>query len=156
VDDQSQNPGFFGTLAEIGKAAREAYNEPLEQMTGPLLKDGMLAAAFRQGIDELGEALKPFPQSIQVQESGSIWNPTQGEIASARAELPTPSEIANDNHPNSAEPDRGNVHGQDNGLTQSDSKQQLPSPSEIADDNRPHSPERDPGQEHQQDHGRER
>ena len=46
--------------------------------------DGTLAAAGRQGLDELGEALKAFPESIQVQESGAIWNPTQGEIAAGR------------------------------------------------------------------------
>ena len=46
--------------------------------------DGMLAAAGRQGIDELGAALKAFPDSIQVQETGTLWNPTQGEIAADR------------------------------------------------------------------------
>lgn len=46
--------------------------------------DGILAAAGRQGIDELGAALKAFPESIQVQETGTMWNPTQGEIAADR------------------------------------------------------------------------
>jgi hypothetical protein len=46
--------------------------------------DGTLAAAARQGADELGAALKAFPDSIQVQESGTVWNPTQGEIGAAR------------------------------------------------------------------------
>jgi hypothetical protein len=40
-----------------------------------------LMAAGRQGADEIGQALKAFPDSIQVQEPGTILNPTQGEIA---------------------------------------------------------------------------
>jgi hypothetical protein len=42
---------------------------------------GTLMAAGRQGADEIGQALKAFPDSIQVQEPGTILNPTQGEIA---------------------------------------------------------------------------
>ena len=48
--------------------------------------DGTLAAAGRQGIDELGAALKAFPDAIQVQEYGTIFEPTQGEIAAGRRE----------------------------------------------------------------------
>lgn len=77
-------------------------------------KDGTLAAAFRQGIDELGTALKAFPDSIQVQESGSIWNPTQGEIAAARKDtLPSPSEIAA--NPTAYLPEQGRGNEQDRG-----------------------------------------
>jgi hypothetical protein len=47
-------------------------------------KDGALAAAGRQGADEIGSALKAFPESIQSQEPGTIFNPTQGEIAASR------------------------------------------------------------------------
>jgi hypothetical protein len=50
-----------------------------------LTKDGTLAAFMRQGADELGAALKAFPDAIQTQETGTVWNPTQGEIASSRA-----------------------------------------------------------------------
>jgi hypothetical protein len=64
-------------------------------------EDGYLAAAGRQGLGELGEALKAFPDSIQVHEPGTLWNPTQGEIAVDRADsigrAPWPSEIANEN-----------------------------------------------------------
>jgi hypothetical protein len=42
---------------------------------------GTLMAAGRQGADEIGQALKAFPESIQVQEPGTILSPTQGEIA---------------------------------------------------------------------------
>ncbi len=47
-------------------------------------QDGHLAAAGRQGIDELGAALKAFPDAIQTQEPGTIFNPTQGEVAAGR------------------------------------------------------------------------
>lgn len=38
-------------------------------------------AALRQGGKELGTALKPFPDSISIDEPGTILHPTQGEIA---------------------------------------------------------------------------
>src|SRR5688572_20920212 len=127
---QKQNEGFFAFASETAKAVRESFNEPLEMLTKPLLRDGTLAAAFRQGIDELGEALKPFPQSIQVQESGSIWNPTQGEIAAARTpdEQPSPSEIADGHgvHGTDRGQERGGITAPENYLSN------LPSPSEIA------------------------
>jgi hypothetical protein len=83
-------------------------------VTGPFLRDGMLAAAFRQGAGELYEALKPFPQSIQVDEPGTLLNPTQGEIAADRKpSRPSPSEIARDDSP--APPDPGREHGHDMG-----------------------------------------
>jgi hypothetical protein len=44
---------------------------------------GALQAALRQGGKELGEALKPFPESISVNEPGTVLSPTQGEIAEA-------------------------------------------------------------------------
>ncbi|HEX4607050.1 MAG TPA: hypothetical protein VH092_02490 [Urbifossiella sp.] len=38
-------------------------------------------AALRQGGKELGAALKAFPESISIDEPGTAFNPTQGEIA---------------------------------------------------------------------------
>lgn len=69
-----------------------------------IMKDGTIAAAGRQGVSELGEALKAFPDSIQVREVGTIFAPTQGEIAEDRkmAEL-SPSEIAQDQTPSTIE-----------------------------------------------------
>jgi hypothetical protein len=62
-----------------------------------ILDDGVIAAAGRQGIGELGQALKAFPDSIQVEEPGTLFNPTQGEIAAARrTESILPGDIAND------------------------------------------------------------
>jgi hypothetical protein len=92
-----------------------------------ITEDGHLAAAARQGADELGAALKAFPESIQTQETGTIWNPTQGEVTASRSQgrhtgrnssysasslppHPWPSEVANRNR---NQP--GNDHGHDNG-----------------------------------------
>lgn len=47
---------------------------------------GALQAAGRQGAKELGEALKAFPDSISVSEPGTVFNPTQGEIAEVNRE----------------------------------------------------------------------
>ena len=83
--NQQQQEGFFANAAATVKTVKEAVTQ-----------DGTLAAAFRQGVGEIGEALKAFPQSIQVQEPGTLFNPTQGEIADARdpEKKPSLSEIA--------------------------------------------------------------
>ena len=81
-----------------------------------ITKDGHLAAAGRQGLDELGMALKAFPDSIGVDEPGAIWNPTQGEIAADRKpKPPSPSEVAQDKHPYSPEHSQGNENGHGRG-----------------------------------------
>jgi hypothetical protein len=62
--------------------------QPKESLIGAAvkaaLKDGTLAAAWRQGLSEIGEALKAFPDSIQVRELGTIGAPTPGEIGQQR------------------------------------------------------------------------
>lgn len=84
----------IGTGGLIG-AMFSATKSTLSSAWNAIARDGSLAAAGRQGADELGMALKAFPDSIQVDEPGTLWNPTQGEIAAARnPELPSPSEIA--------------------------------------------------------------
>jgi hypothetical protein len=79
-----------------------------------VMADGVLEAAGRQGIDELGAALKPFPDSIQVSELGTLWSPTPGEIAADRehGRNPWPSEIANQNR---LQPGKDHGNGHDNG-----------------------------------------
>jgi hypothetical protein len=62
----------LGAVAALGK------------VWNALTEDGLLAAAARQGADELGAALKAFPDSIQVQEHGALWNPLQSEVAADR------------------------------------------------------------------------
>jgi len=100
-----------GLLGAIFNGAAKAWNAVTE--------DGYLAAAGRQGLGELGEALKAFPDSIQVQEPGALFNPTQGEIAADRevsdvGRAPWPSEIADQNRyqpSNSNENDAGKDAG---------------------------------------------
>lgn len=92
--------------------AMEATRSPslAAKIWDAIAKDGHLAAAGRQGLDELGQALKAFPDSIGVDEPGTIFNPTQGEIAADR-KPPSPSEIARDKSPyvpdHAQEHDRG-------------------------------------------------
>ena len=79
--DSGKRPSSGGGLVEavlIGAAIGVA------KLWNAVTADGVLAASVRQGIDELGAALKAFPESIQVQETGTLWNPTQGEIAADR------------------------------------------------------------------------
>lgn len=40
-------------------------------------------AAIRQGFKELATATKSFPDAIAVDEPGTMFSPTQGEIAEA-------------------------------------------------------------------------
>src|SRR5215207_5478682 len=76
------------------------------KMYDAAMEGGQLQAAGRQGIDELGAALKAFPDAIQCDEPGTAFNPLyrnmEGEPPSAgldggadiAAPLPSPSEIA--------------------------------------------------------------
>jgi hypothetical protein len=110
---RSNSSGVIGTIAN-GMAT--AWNA--------VTKDGFLAAAWRQGIEEIATALKPFPDSISVAEPGTLWNPTQGEIAKARDTSsdgpphPWPSEIANETR-NQPANDYGNSNdkGKDDGYS---------------------------------------
>lgn len=97
-----------------------AIAEGLGKIWDAVTGDGYLAAMGRQGIDELGTALKAFPDSISVDEPGTLWNPTQGEIASDRADgvgrSPWPSEIASQTQ-NQSSNDNGNDRGYDGGYS---------------------------------------
>lgn len=129
--------------AGIGKAAAFAF-ATASVLVQKVTQDGHLAAAGRQGLDELGQALKPFPESIQTSEPGAIFEPTQGEVAAARKGSvhghPSPSQIA---------AGRASVFGREHGQTQHRS------PSEIAGDRGTvHTAE--PGHEPGRDLGRER
>jgi hypothetical protein len=82
----------------------------------PITRDGTLAAFFRQGADEMAVALKAFPESISVDEPGTVLNPTQGEIAADRkTKLPSPSEIAKNKKVHQPEQGHGQEHGQGRG-----------------------------------------
>lgn len=54
---------------------------------------GVGQAAFRQGISEIGQGLKAFPDALQVTEPGQMFSPTQGEIAEANRSGSLPSRI---------------------------------------------------------------
>lgn len=94
-----------------------------------LWHDRTLAAFGRQGIDELGTAIaKPFPDSIQVDEIGTIWNPTQrgidddgrqGGLVRRSSLLPPPGWSAEQ-----TSRERGNVFGRDNGQDKSNDQDQ--------------------------------
>jgi hypothetical protein len=96
-----------------------ADKEPIKATRPPSLvdkvwesinRDGHLAAFARQGADELAVALKAFPESISVDEPGTLWNPTQGEIAADR-KPPSPSEVAKDKSPYVPEHSQDHGHG---------------------------------------------
>lgn len=92
--EERESNGVFGMIASIGAMMAK----PFIAIGKGITQDGTLAAAWRQGADEIGEALKPFPESVQTQEVGTILNPTQGEVAQARGEDRSPSTPMNDNH----------------------------------------------------------
>lgn len=136
---------------------------------------GELQAAFYQGFDELGAALKAFPDSIQREEPGTAFNPlyrdrsgndrrnvhggpapTKGEATVMNDQpMPTPSQIID--NPGAYLPQgqgqEGNVMGQEKG--QAIDGAAPPSPSQIIENPQAYlTPEQQPGQQHE--HGQER
>lgn len=77
---QQQHGGAIAAVAAIMTMISRGVAAVFNAAT----RDGTLAAAFRQGAGEIGQALKAFPDSIQVHEPGTVLAPTQGEIAEAR------------------------------------------------------------------------
>ena len=97
------------------------------KVTNAAMADGHLAAVGRQGLNELGDALKAFPESIQKSEYGTIFTPTQGEIANGRgsngvhghstrppADLPTPGQLVRQHRANLGQ-EQGREREHDNG-----------------------------------------
>lgn len=123
MESQKSSEGVVGMIV----AAHSAVKSGLASTWNAVTKDGTIAAAMRQGADEIGMALKAFPDSIHVEEPGTILNPTQGEIASARGQAPSPSTATS---PSAIAKDgAASVYGPDQGQAKSPSS---PSPSEIA------------------------
>ena len=105
MQPQNRNESFFANAAATLRAAQQSANNAIGKVTGPLLRDGMLAAAFRQGASEFYEGLKPFPETLQVNEPGTLLNPTQGEIAKDRdPKRQSPSDIARSEAPSPPDP----------------------------------------------------
>jgi hypothetical protein len=99
-------------MAEKDEVQAAGASSLLARMWDAVTKDGTLAAAWRQGADEIGVALKAFPDSIHAEEPGGLMNPTQGEIAADRKpKLPSPSEIARDKQPYTPENNQDHGHG---------------------------------------------
>ncbi len=101
-------------------AEQKDVSEPngvIARISHAITKDGMLAAAFRQGATETAMALRAFPDTIHAEEPGTFLNPTQGEIADSRSQkLPSPSEIARDSkQPYRPEPGHGQEHDRGHG-----------------------------------------
>ena len=120
-----ENKGIAGMIGAVLTApatmVAKAWNA--------IMADGVIASFARQGIDELGTALKAFPDSIQREETGTLWSPTQAEITASRkhgginggfspnsgqSRQPWPSEIAEQNR-HQPGPDHGHDNGHDNG-----------------------------------------
>ena len=123
--------------AELGKAAAFAFGT-VSLLVHKATQDGHLAAAGRQGIDELGAALKAFPDAIQTQEPGTIFNPTQGEVAAGR------KAESFGHHPSGIVGGRHGVYGPEH------ERPAGRTPSEIAADRSGVQ-----GPEHGQEHGKE-
>jgi hypothetical protein len=120
-----------GYLQQAGAAVRAGYNA--------VMRGGEIQAAFRQGFNELGAALKAFPDSLQVDEPGAVFNPLYRDIPSeTKAELPSPGDIA-----------EGNSTSPVQGETLQASRQDVPSPGQIAE-----GQGQQPVQGHGHDHGR--
>jgi hypothetical protein len=49
-------------------------------------RDGTIDAFLRQGANELGAALKAFPESLQVDEAGAVFSPLYSDIAADKRE----------------------------------------------------------------------
>jgi hypothetical protein len=129
--------------------SERSFADTIASMYNAVMRGGEIQGAFRQGIAELGAALKAFPDSIQIDEPGALFSPLHSDIAAANRSygvgpandrMPTPSQIA-DGHSSAT------VHGE---------SKSLPTPSQIADERPQPGPEQQNGQEHGHDHGRGR
>ncbi len=129
-------------LKQAGAVVAAAYNAAM--------RGGEVQAFIRQGFNELGAATKAFPDSLQIDEPGTVFNPLYSDIAAdkrshmdgadaAPASLPSPGEIGG-GKPSAS------IYGQTPAVGRD-----LPSPSEIARDQQPYQP--DQGQDHGQDRG---
>ena len=143
ADDTEKQEGFF---RQAGAVVSAAYNAAM--------KGGELQAFFRQGANELGAALKAFPDSIQVDEPGQVFNPLYSDIAAdKRAYAAGPEPVATSRLMTPGEIAGGRPSGSVYGDTQSASNQPLPSPGEIAQEPATHRPEQDQGHGRGQDAG---
>jgi hypothetical protein len=88
--DKATEATFFAAAGKLLNSFRDTVNPVIETVSEPLLRDGFLGSAFRQGVDELFQGMKAFPDSISAVEPGGLMNPLQSEIADARKEHSRP------------------------------------------------------------------
>jgi hypothetical protein len=82
--EKQQDKGFFAAAGKLIESVRTQVNPVISYFSEPLLRDGMVGGAWRQGAEEFWQLLKAFPDTIQAQASGTLMNPTQGEVAEGR------------------------------------------------------------------------
>ncbi len=64
--------------------ATKAVASGLGTAVDKLMEDGTIKAAAVQGIDELGTALKAFPDAVQAQSVGTVFHPLASQMAKER------------------------------------------------------------------------
>ena len=150
ADENQNEPGFFQRLKDfiVGAGQEVAQDNSSGGTLGEAIRSASdsrgaepLWAAWRQGGDELGQALKAFPDSIQAHaEPGQIFEPLYSDIVSARDNgtqpLPSPSQIANE----------GNAVATVESPAQQAEQPRAMTPSELANDGKAadtvHGPDR--------------
>ena len=121
-----------GAGRAAGKAAAFAFGTA-SMLVEKAMQDGHIKAAGRLGVGEISAALKAFPDAIQADEAGTLFSPTQGEVAADRKTSAfghhMPSGIVGGRHgvygpehgqpahrsPSELAADRGGVHGPEQG-----------------------------------------
>jgi hypothetical protein len=83
-DTASANDKPPSITSAILDAVNRHVVEPAGEIVDSTFLHGPVAAALRQGADEIGMALKAFPDSIQTHEPGSVLNPLFSDIANNR------------------------------------------------------------------------
>jgi len=114
-------------------ATESERNDYFNRAYHQVMRGGEIQAFVRQGFNELGAALKAFPDSIQVDQPGQVFNPIYHDMVEDRKShddaigsrpeavertttpLPSPGEIAGDRVMASTQQQQGSVHGRTDG-----------------------------------------
>jgi hypothetical protein len=89
---ESEIQGYFNKVGEALRPAGERVAAAYRAAT----RDGVIDAFLRQGANELGTALKAFPESVQIDEPGQVFNPLYSDTAADKrlANHPSPGDLA--------------------------------------------------------------
>lgn len=117
INPQQEPPGIVAATLDairdsgIGKAAGAVWDAVFVR--------GEIAAAVRQGADEIGMFLKAFPDSVQTHEPGSVLNPIFSDISERQADrVPSVAEIiANPQSFMTPEQKNGNANDNHQGMS---------------------------------------